>query len=42
MIKDLDEGRKIVLNSFPVKTFEAENTADWEKAYETFKKYSVK
>ncbi len=37
-VKDLTEGRKIVKNSFPIKTYEPEEADAWNKAYEDFKK----
>ena len=37
-IKDLTEGRQIVKNSFPVKTYEPEDKDAWNKAYEEYKK----
>jgi rhamnulokinase/L-fuculokinase len=39
-IKDLKDARQVIINSFPVKEFlPAEDTADWDAAYEEFKKY---
>ncbi len=38
-IKDLKAARQAVINSFPVKEFKPENTAQWDEAYTTFKKY---
>ena len=40
MIKDLQEGRKIVYNSFPIKTYTPESPELWDAAYEEFKKYN--
>jgi len=37
-IKDIWEARKIITDSFEVKNYKPETTADWEKAYENFKK----
>ena len=37
-IDGLTEGRKIVKNSFPIKTYEPEDNEAWEKAYEEYKK----
>ena len=37
-VKDLTEGRKIVKNSFPIKTYEPEEADVWNKAYEDYKK----
>lgn len=37
-IKDLTEGRKIVKNSFPITTYEPEDSDVWNKAYEEYKK----
>ena len=37
-IKDLSEGREIVKSSFPIKTYEPEDFAAWDKAYESFVK----
>ena len=42
MIENLEEGRKIVLNSFPIKEYAPSNTDEWDKHYDTFKKYLVK
>ena len=39
MIKDLDEGRQIVYNSFPIKEYEPSESSEWDKHYDTFKKY---
>lgn len=36
-IKDLKEGRRIVKNSFPIDTYEPQDSADWDKAYENWK-----
>ncbi len=36
-IKDLNEGRKIVKNSFPCDTYLPENSDAWDKAYEKWK-----
>lgn len=38
-IKDLQEGRKIVEQSFPLKTYEPENQAEWQEAYGRFIKF---
>ncbi len=37
-IGSLTEGRQIVKNSFPIKTYEPEDADNWNKAYEAFKK----
>ena len=37
-IGSLTEGRQIVKNSFPVKTYEPEDAENWNKAYEAYKK----
>ena len=37
-VKDLTEARKIIKNSFPIKTYEPEDADAWSKAYEEFKK----
>ena len=37
-IKDLDEGRKIIRNSFDMETYKPENSSEWDKQYERFKK----
>lgn len=37
-IENLTEGRKIVKESFPIKTYEPEDADSWNKAYEAFKK----
>ena len=37
-IGSLAEGRQIVKNSFPVKTYEPEDAENWNKAYEAYKK----
>jgi len=39
LIKDLDEGRKIILNSFDVKEYSPVFSDEFNKSYETFKKY---
>lgn len=36
-IKDYNEGREIVANSFPIKIYEPENQAAWEEAYFSYK-----
>ena len=36
-IKDIKEARRIIKNSFPVKVYEPENSAEWKAAYEKFK-----
>lgn len=33
-IKDLDEGRKIIKNSFDITRYEPQDSSEWEKAYE--------
>ena len=38
-IKDIKEARTIIKNSFDVKEYYPENPADWDKAYEEYKKY---
>ncbi len=42
LIKDLDEGRKIVLNSFEIKDYDSKEAEGFNNAYETFKKYLCK
>lgn len=37
-IHGLTEGRQIVKNSFPIKTYELEDAESWNKAYEAYKK----
>lgn len=37
-IKDIAEARKIIANSFPLKHYEPNHTADWDSAFERFKK----
>ena len=37
-IKSMTEARKIIKNSFDIKSFEPENPGEWEKAYEKFVK----
>lgn len=37
-IRDLDEGRKIVKNSFPIDVYEPQDTDKWNDAYENWKK----
>ena len=37
-IRDLDEGRKIVKNSFPIDVYEPQDTEMWNEAYENWKK----
>lgn len=37
-IDGLAEGREIVKNSFPIKTYEPEDTENWENAYGAYKK----
>lgn len=37
-IKDLNEARKIILNSFESKFYEPQNTEAWDEAYERYKK----
>ncbi len=37
-VKDLTEARKIIKNSFPIKTYEPEDNEAWNSAYEEFKK----
>ncbi len=37
-IADLSEGRKIVRNSFPIDTYEPQNSQAWDDAYEQWKK----
>jgi len=39
-VKDLMEARRIIKNSFPIKTYEPEDAENWNKAYEEFKKYA--
>lgn len=37
-IKDLNEGRKVVLNSFDITTYEPQDSDAWDAAYEKWKK----
>ena len=37
-IRDLNEGRKIVKNSFPIEVYEPQDTDKWNEAYENWKK----
>ena len=37
-ISSLTEGRKIVKNSFPIKTYQPEDAESWNQAYEAYKK----
>ena len=37
-IKDLQEGRKIVKNSFPIEVYEPQDTDKWNEAYEKWQK----
>ena len=37
-IRDLDEGRKIVKNSFPIDVYEPQDTEMWNEAYENWEK----
>lgn len=37
-IKDIAEARKIIADSFPLKHYEPNHTADWDSAFERFKK----
>lgn len=37
-VKDLMEGRQIVKNSFPIKTYQPEDASTWNEAYEAYKK----
>ncbi len=37
-ISNLTEGRKIVKNSFPIKTYQPEDAKAWNQAYEAYKK----
>lgn len=39
VLKDLKEIKQTVLNGTPVKVFEPENSAEWDKAYEEFLKF---
>lgn len=39
-IENLTEGREIIKNSFPIKTYEPEDSDKWNAAYEEFKKYA--
>ena len=41
-IASLTEARKIIKNSFDVKEYSPKNPAEWDEAYEKFKKYLVK
>ena len=40
-ISDLNEGRKIVKNSFPIDVYEPQDKDAWDKAYEDWKKICV-
>ena len=37
-IKDLTEARKVIADSFEIKTYKANNKADWDKAWDAFQK----
>ena len=37
-IKDLNEGRKIVKNSFDIAVYEPQDSGEWDAAYEQWKK----
>ena len=39
-VADLKQARKAVKNSFPISVYEPENNAEWDAAYEEFKKYA--
>ena len=39
-VKDLMDARRIIKNSFPIKTYEPEDADAWSAAYEEFKKYA--
>ena len=41
-IKDLDEGRRVVKNSFDIKVYEPQDSSEWDKAYEEWKKIITK
>ena len=41
-IKDLDEGREVIKNSFPMTTFEPQDTEAWDAAYAKLRKLSGK
>ena len=36
-IKDINEGRKVVRNSFDIKTYEPQDSEKWDAAYEKWK-----
>ena len=36
-IKDINEGRKVVRNSFDIKTYEPQDSENWDAAYEKWK-----
>ena len=37
-VRDISEARAIVRNSFPMETYEPQNTAAWDEAYEQYRK----
>lgn len=37
-IKDLTEARKVIADSFEIKTYKANNKADWDNAWQTYQK----
>ena len=37
-VRDISEARTIVRNSFPMETYEPQNTAAWDEAYEQYRK----
>ena len=41
-IKDLNEGRRVVKNSFDIKVYEPQDSNEWDKAYEEWKKIITK
>ncbi len=41
-IKDISEGRRVVKNSFDIKVYEPQDSNEWDKAYEEWKKIITK
>jgi rhamnulokinase len=41
-IKDLAEARKVIADSFEIKTYIPNEKADWDSAWQTFKKFRSK
>jgi len=38
LIKSLQEAQPVIRQSFPIKTYQPENTEVWDRAYERFRK----